>query len=125
MLVKKIKSKGIFFSSSACAYNKNKQQDVFIDGLKEIDAYPADPEDGYGWEKLFSERMCRHFMEDYGIEVRIARYHNIYGPYGTYDGGKREKAPAALCRKIIHAKKNNENEIEVWETENKQEAFCL
>ena len=92
---------------------KNKQQDVFIDGLKEIDAYPADPEDGYGWEKLFSERMCRHFMEDYGIEVRIARYHNIYGPYGTYDGG-REKAPAALCRKIIHAKKNNENEIEVW-----------
>ena len=72
----------IFFSSSACAYNKSKQQDVFVEGLKEIDAYPADPEDGYGWEKLFSERMCRHFMEDYGIEVRIARYHNIYGPLG-------------------------------------------
>ena len=83
-----------FFSSSACAYNKTKQQKVFIEGLKEEDAYPADPEDGYGWEKLFSERMCGHFMEDYGIQVRIARYHNIYGPYGTYDGG-REKAPAA------------------------------
>ena len=102
-----------FFSSSACAYNKNKQQEVFIDGLKESDAYPADPEDGYGWEKLFSERMCRHFMEDYGIQVRVARYHNIYGPYGTYDGG-REKAPAALCRKVLKAKKNNENNIEVW-----------
>ena len=105
--------KKYFFSSSACAYNKNKQQDVFIEGLKEEDAYPADPEDGYGWEKLFSERMCRHFMEDYGIEVRIARYHNIYGPYGTYDGG-REKAPAALCRKVLNAKTNNYNKIEVW-----------
>ena len=104
--------KKYFFSSSACAYNTKKQQEVFIDGLKEEDAYPADPEDGYGWEKLFSERMCRHFMEDYGIEVRVARYHNIYGPYGTYDGG-REKAPAALCRKVINAKKN-ENKIEVW-----------
>ena len=92
---KENKIKRYFFSSSACAYNKNKQQDVFIKGLKEKDAYPADPEDGYGWEKLFSERMCRHFMEDYGIEIRIARYHNIYGPFGTYDGG-REKAPAAL-----------------------------
>ena len=102
-----------FFSSSACAYNKTKQQDVFIEGLKEEDAYPADPEDGYGWEKLFSERMCRHFMEDYGLQVRVARYHNIYGPYGTYDGG-REKAPAALCRKVIDAKKNNEKTIEVW-----------
>ena len=86
---------------------------MFIEGLKEEDAYPAEPEDGYGWEKLFSERMCRHFMEDYGIEVRIARYHNIYGPYGTYDGG-REKAPAALCRKVIKAKKSNSNKIEVW-----------
>jgi GDP-D-mannose 3',5'-epimerase len=105
--------KRYFFSSSACAYNKTKQQDVFIDGLKEDDAYPADPEDGYGWEKLFSERMCRHFMEDYGIEIRIARYHNIYGPFGTYDGG-REKAPAALCRKIIYAKNNNKDKIEVW-----------
>jgi GDP-D-mannose 3',5'-epimerase len=113
-----------FFSSSACAYNKSKQQDVFIEGLKEEDAYPADPEDGYGWEKLFSERMCRHFQEDYGIQVRIARYHNIYGPYGTYDGG-REKAPAALCRKVINAKKNNEKKIDVWGMENKQEPFYM
>ena len=105
--------KRYFFSSSACAYNTTKQQDVFIEGLKEEDAYPANPEDGYGWEKLFSERMCRHFMEDYGIEVRVARYHNIYGPFGTYDGG-REKAPAALCRKIISAKKNNLSQIDVW-----------
>ncbi|WP_440929831.1 NAD-dependent epimerase/dehydratase family protein [Candidatus Pelagibacter sp.] len=105
--------KKYFFSSSACAYNKSKQQDVFVEGLKENDAYPADPEDGYGWEKLFSERMCRHFMEDYGIEVRIGRYHNIYGPYGTFDGG-REKAPAALCRKVIEAKQNNKKKIEVW-----------
>ena len=110
---KEVKVKRYFFSSSACAYNTAKQQDVFIIGLKENDAYPANPEDGYGWEKLFSERMCRHFMEDYGIEVRIARYHNIYGPFGTFDGG-REKAPAALCRKVICAKKNNENKIEVW-----------
>ncbi len=102
-----------FFSSSACAYNIDKQQQSFIDGLKEDDAYPANPEDGYGWEKLFSERMCRHFMEDYGIQVRIARYHNIYGPFGTYDGG-REKAPAALCRKIIQAKKENTQSIDVW-----------
>ena len=110
---KENKIKKYFFSSSACAYNKSKQQEVFIDGLKEEDAYPADPEDGYGWEKLFSERMCKHFMEDYGIQVRVARYHNIYGPFGTFDGG-REKAPAALCRKIINAKKNNTNKIEVW-----------
>jgi nucleoside-diphosphate-sugar epimerase len=102
-----------FFSSSACAYNTAKQQDVFIEGLREEDAYPANPEDGYGWEKLFSERMCRHFMEDYGIKARIARYHNIYGPYGTYDGG-REKAPAALCRKVIQSKINKENKIQVW-----------
>ena len=107
------KAKKLFFSSSACVYNAKKQLETFVPGLKEIDAYPAEPEDGYGWEKLFSERMCRHFMEDYGIEIRIARYHNIYGPFGTYDGG-REKAPAALCRKIINAKKNNEDKIYVW-----------
>ena len=110
---KENKVKKYFFSSSACAYNTKKQQKVFVEGLKEEDAYPAYPEDGYGWEKLFSERMCRHFMEDYGIQVRIARYHNIYGPYGTFDGG-REKAPAALCRKVFKAKKNNEKKIEVW-----------
>jgi len=110
---KENKVKRYFFSSSACAYNKTKQQEVFIDGLKEEDAYPADPEDGYGWEKLFSERMCRHFQEDYGLEVRVARYHNIYGPMGTYDGG-REKAPAALCRKVIQSKNENKNSIDVW-----------
>ena len=102
-----------FFSSSACAYNTSKQQEVFIEGLKEDDAYPAYPEDGYGWEKLFSERMCRHFKEDFGLEVRIARYHNIYGPHGTYAGG-REKAPAALCRKVIQAKKDSKDTIDVW-----------
>ena len=102
-----------FFSSSACAYNTTKQEEVFIEGLKEEDAYPANPEDGYGWEKLFSERMCRHFQEDYGIEVRVARYHNIYGPYGTYDGG-REKAPAALSRKVAQSKINKNNNIEIW-----------
>ena len=121
---KENKIKKYFFSSSACAYNKNKQQNVFIDGLKESDAYPADPEDGYGWEKLFSERMCRHFMEDYGIEIRIARYHNIYGPYGTYDGG-REKAPAALCRKVINAKKIKRKRLKFGVMENKQEVFYI
>ena len=100
MACKEFKVKKYFFSSSACAYNKDLQNDATIQGLKESDAYPANPEDGYGWEKLFSERMCRHFLEDYGLDVKVARYHNIYGPNGTYDGG-REKAPAALCRKII------------------------
>jgi len=102
-----------FFSSSACAYNINKQQNVFIEGLKEEDAYPAFPEDGYGWEKLFSERMCRHFMEDHGLQVRIARYHNIYGPLGTFDGG-REKAPAALCRKVAKSIIEKNSNIDVW-----------
>jgi GDP-D-mannose 3',5'-epimerase len=109
----KNKVKKYFFSSSACVYNSKKQSNTFIAGLKEIDAYPADPEDGYGWEKLFSERMCRHFSEDFGLQTRIVRYHNVYGPLGTYDGG-REKAPAAICRKIALAKINNINEIEVW-----------
>ena len=102
-----------FFSSSACVYNASKQANTFIEGLKESDAYPADPEDGYGWEKLFSERMCRHFSEDFGLETRVARYHNVYGPLGTFDGG-REKAPAALCRKIIQAKLKKEKFINVW-----------
>ena len=118
---KEEKVKRYFFSSSACAYNTRKQKNVFIEGLKEEDAYPADPEDGYGWEKLFSERMCRHFMEDYNIPVRVARYHNIYGPYGTFDGG-REKAPAALCRKIIKAINFNENKIG-WAMVSKLELF--
>jgi GDP-D-mannose 3', 5'-epimerase len=102
-----------FYSSSACVYNGQKQKKTFVPGLKEEDAYPAEPEDGYGWEKLFSERMCRHFKEDFGLETRVVRYHNVYGPLGTYDGG-REKAPAALCRKIADAKMNNKKEIEVW-----------
>ncbi len=105
--------KKYFFSSSACVYNATKQMKVFVPGLREEDAYPAQPEDGYGWEKLFSERMCRHFFEDFGLETRVVRYHNVYGPLGTYDGG-REKAPAALCRKICLAKINNFKEIEVW-----------
>tara|TARA_Y200000002_G_C22610843_1_gene633746 strand:+ start:12 stop:1004 length:993 start_codon:yes stop_codon:yes gene_type:complete len=105
--------KKYFFSSSACVYNADKQMEVFVPGLKEEDAYPAQPEDGYGWEKLFSERMCRHFYEDYGLETRVVRYHNVYGPLGTYDGG-REKAPAALCRKICLAKINKSKEIDVW-----------
>ena len=87
--------KKIFFSSSACVYNGTKQEKTFIPGLKEEDNYPAEPEDGYGWEKLFSERMCRHFTEDFGLETRVVRYHNVYGPFGTFDGG-REKAPAAI-----------------------------
>ena len=109
----KNKIKKYFFSSSACVYNAEKQNKVFIEGLKESDAYPALPEDGYGWEKLFSERMCRHFTEDFGLPTRVARYHNVYGPLGTYDGG-REKAPAALCRKIIDAKIKNKDVIDVW-----------
>ncbi len=109
----KNKVKKYFFSSSACVYNAQKQKEVFVPGLKEIDAYPAEPEDGYGWEKLFSERMCRHFSEDFGLETRVVRYHNVYGPIGTYDGG-REKAPAALCRKIINAKLNNLETLDVW-----------
>ncbi len=105
--------KRFFFSSSACVYNQDKQNLSNVTALKEGDAYPAMPEDGYGWEKLFSERMCRHFMEDFGIECRVARYHNVYGPLGTYDGG-REKAPAAICRKVISAKLNNSRKIEIW-----------
>ena len=107
------KSKKYLFTSSACVYNASKQKTTFVESLKEDDAYPADPEDGYGWEKLFSERMCRHFTEDFNIETRVVRYHNVYGPLGTFDGG-REKAPAAICRKIALAKLNNQNEIEVW-----------
>ena len=110
-LIQKVKK--YFFSSSACVYNGTKQEKIFVPGLKESDAYPAAPEDGYGWEKLFSERMCRHFTEDFGLETRVLRYHNVYGPLGTYDGG-REKAPAALSRKIALAKINNHKEIEVW-----------
>jgi len=102
-----------FFSSSACVYNADKQKTTDVAALKEEDAYPAMAEDGYGWEKLFSERMCRHFREDFGLWTRVARFHNIYGPYGTWDGG-REKAPAAICRKVIHAKQTGNLEINIW-----------
>jgi nucleoside-diphosphate-sugar epimerase len=110
------RDKGIdrfFYASSACVYNATKQTDTDNPGLRESDAYPAMAEDGYGWEKLFSERMCRHFHEDYGIIVRVARFHNVYGPYGTYDGG-REKAPAALCRKVIDGELNGVKDILIW-----------
>jgi len=101
------------YASSACVYAADKQTDTAVTALREEDAYPAMPEDGYGWEKLFSERMCRHFMEDYGLAVRVPRFHNVYGPYGTYAGG-REKAPAAACRKVIEAQLNGSNSIEIW-----------
>lgn len=110
------KNQGIekyFFASSACVYNQSLQIDSHNLGLREVDAYPADPEDGYGWEKLFSERMCNHYYEDFGIEVRVGRFHNVYGPHGTFDGG-REKAPAAICRKIAQAAISGDHNIEVW-----------
>jgi GDP-D-mannose 3',5'-epimerase len=113
MAAKDAGAKRFFFSSSACVYNGDKQVDADVTALREEDAYPAMPEDGYGWEKLFSERMCRHFREDYGLIARVARYHNVYGPWGTYDGG-REKAPAAICRKVIEAKRSGKHEIEIW-----------
>ncbi|HEY1237233.1 MAG TPA: NAD-dependent epimerase/dehydratase family protein [Solirubrobacterales bacterium] len=102
-----------FFSSSACVYAEDKQSSPDVEPLREADAYPAMPEDGYGWEKLFSERMCRHFTEDFGLTTRVARYHNVYGPHGTYKGG-REKAPAAICRKVAEAKLSGDHQIEVW-----------
>jgi nucleoside-diphosphate-sugar epimerase len=102
-----------FYSSSACVYAAEKQTNAAVTALREPDAYPAMPEDGYGWEKLFSERMCRHFTEDFKLETRVARYHNVYGPFGTYDGG-REKAPAAVCRKVIQAELSGSGVIEIW-----------
>jgi nucleoside-diphosphate-sugar epimerase len=102
-----------FYASSACVYNGEKQTDPNNPGLKESDAYPALAEDGYGWEKLFSERMCRHFTEDFGLLTRVARFHNVFGPFGTYDGG-REKAPAAICRKVIEGKMLGRKDIVIW-----------
>ncbi len=113
MAARDVKAERFFYSSSACVYAADKQTRADVAPLRESDAYPAMPEDGYGWEKLFSERMCRHFREDFGLETRIARYHNVYGPHGTYDGG-REKAPAAICRKVIAAQMDGTREIEVW-----------
>jgi nucleoside-diphosphate-sugar epimerase len=115
-LLQSAKEQGVerfFYSSSACVYNADKQRDPNVTALKEEDAYPGQPEDGYGWEKLFSERMCRHFREDFGVVTRMARYHNVYGPFGTWDGG-REKAPAAVCRKVIEAKLSGKHTIEIW-----------
>lgn len=106
-------SQRFFFSSSACVYNAEKQKSTNVIPLKESDAYPAMPEDGYGWEKLFSEHMVRHFEEDFGISGRVARYHNVYGPYGTWDGG-REKAPAAVSRKVAQAVLSGDHSIEIW-----------
>ena len=119
MAAKKYGVERYFYSSSACVYNGDLQHtsddgDKFAaPALKEEDAYPALAEDGYGWEKLFSERMCRHYMEDFGLYVRVARFHNVYGPWGTWFGG-REKAPAAICRKVIEAKLSGKHEIEIW-----------
>lgn len=113
LAAREMKVKRFFFSSSACVYNAEKQTDSKVTALREEDAYPAMAEDGYGWEKLFSERMCRHFREDFGIATRVARYHNVYGPYGTWAGG-REKAPAAICRKVIDAKLTGRHDIEIW-----------
>jgi len=111
-----------FFASSACVYRSDLQSSTSTPGLKESDAYPASPEDGYGWEKLFSERMCRHFREDFGIQTRVARYHNVYGPFGTFDGG-REKAPAAICRKVADAVLSNRKEISIWGDGNQTRSF--
>ena len=122
MSARKFGVKRFFFSSSACVYNADKQRDPKVTALKEEDAYPGLPEDGYGWEKLFSERMCRHFREDFGVPTRVARFHNVYGPLGTYDGG-REKAPAAVCRKVIEAKLTGKHEIEIWGTGEQTRSF--
>jgi nucleoside-diphosphate-sugar epimerase len=113
MAAHEVRARRFFFSSSACVYNSQKQTDPNLVALKESDAYPAMPEDGYGWEKLFSERMCRHFEEDFGLTCRVARYHNVYGSHGTWTGG-REKAPAAICRKVIEAKRSGIHEINIW-----------
>lgn len=114
--------KRFFYSSSACAYNVELQRDAHVVPLKEADAYPAMPEDGYGWEKLFSERMCRHFSEDFGLYTRVARFHNVYGPFGTWDGG-REKAPAAICRKVIEAAESGKYAIDIWGTGEQTRSF--
>jgi nucleoside-diphosphate-sugar epimerase len=113
MAAREVGVRRYFYSSSACVYAADKQVSADVVALRESDAYPAQPEDGYGWEKLFSERMCRHFREDFGIATRVARYHNVYGPHGTWTGG-REKAPAAICRKVIEAKLSGRHEIEIW-----------
>jgi GDP-D-mannose 3', 5'-epimerase len=116
--------KRYLYTSSACIYPEYKQTDVNVTPLKEEDAYPAQPQDAYGWEKLVAERLCMHYREDYGVETRIVRFHNIFGPLGTWDGG-REKAPAALCRKIAMAKLTGNHEIEIWGDGEQTRSFCL
>jgi GDP-D-mannose 3',5'-epimerase len=126
-LLNSAKNNGVkkyFYASSACVYNQALQRDTSNPGLKETESYPAEPEDGYGWEKLFSERMCRHFAEDFGIEVRVARFHNVYGPLGTFAGG-REKAPAAICRKIAESFLSGNHEIEIWGDGNQTRSFTF
>lgn len=115
--------KRYLFTSSACVYPQYRQLNAEVDPLKEGDAYPADPQDSYGWEKLITERMCIHYREDYGLETRIVRFHNIFGPHGTWVGG-REKVPAALCRKIATAKLLGEREIEIWGDGEQTRSFC-
>src|SRR5213078_1148926 len=110
------------YTSSACIYPGYLQKSPDVTPLKEEHAYPADPEDGYGWEKLFSERQCRHYQEDYNLETRVVRFHNIYGPLGTYDGG-REKSPAAICRKVALVKSGSE--IEVWGDGEQTRSYCF
>jgi GDP-D-mannose 3',5'-epimerase len=122
MAARTFRVRRFFFSSSACVYAADKQTSADVVPLTEGDAYPAMPEDGYGWEKLFSERMCRHFREDFGVQTRVARYHNVYGPHGTWTGG-REKAPAAICRKVIEAKLSGRHEIEIWGTGSQTRSF--
>ncbi len=113
MAAREMGTQRFFYASSACVYNSEKQTSPDVVALRESDAYPAMPEDGYGWEKLFSERMCHHFEQDFGLTCRVARYHNVYGPHGTWTGG-REKAPAAICRKVIAAKQSGRREINIW-----------
>ncbi len=115
--------KRFLFTSSACVYPEYLQMEADIEALKEEQAYPADPQDAYGWEKLISERICTHYREDFGIETRIARFHNIFGPLGTWDGG-REKAPAALCRKVAMAKLTDNLEVEIWGDGEQTRSFC-
>ena len=117
-------AKRFFYASSACVYNGDKQKNFEAPSLKEEDAYPALAEDGYGWEKLFSERMCRHFREDFKLYTRVARFHNVYGPWGTWFGG-REKAPAAICRKVIEAKISGRHEIEIWGSGSQTRSFMF
>lgn len=122
MAARDAKVQRYFYASSACVYAADKQTSANVAPLKESDAYPAMPEDGYGWEKLFSERMCRHFREDFGLVTRVARYHNVYGPDGTWEGG-REKAPAALARKVAHAAATGDHRIEIWGDGNQTRSF--